>query len=146
MTFPHAGTVRCLFQPTQLQELSPIAVCGGCEITASVPHKNGWVVYNFDMVTRDKPNIRRRLHFSIKALLVVTALCAILFAWWRDHTQLQHELEMVVRRAMENEIQAREDSRMAKLMTEKAKVSRDIADQITLELQLSRERLAEIAK
>lgn len=34
-------------------------------------------------------------HFSIRDLLWLTALCAVLVAWWMDHSKLIAELEPV---------------------------------------------------
>jgi len=49
--------------------------------------------------SKENPTSRRWLQFSVTALLVVTTICAILFAWWRDRTQLLRQLEVEVERA-----------------------------------------------
>ena len=82
-------------------------------------------VYNVRMISdKDKPQPRRLLQFSITALLVLTTICAILFAWWRDRTQLQQQLEMQLRQAEVERARALEsaaEARMAEQMAQRAR-------------------------
>ena len=67
-----------------------------------------------------KPKKRGWLQFSITALLVVTTICAILFAWWRDRTQLLRRLEVETLRAQEM-------AERAAMERDRALLSRDMA-------------------
>ena len=81
---------------------------------------DGAAVYNVDMTNHKDQSMRQGwLQFSITALLVVTTICAILFAWWRDRTQLLRRLEVQVERAAierDMAIEARETAQQSERM------------------------------
>ena len=89
------------------------------------------VVYNVGMTkVQDKPKARHWRQFSLTTLLVVTTICAILFAWWRDRTELQQQLKMELRRAamerdraIEAHVIARKSEEMARLRVENARAA-----------------------
>jgi len=108
-----------------------MSVLALAESTRSARVLNAGGVYNADMTpNKDQPKRRRRMRFNITALLVVTMICAILFAWWRDRTQLQQRLEVELgRAAMEREMAisqrtiARMTQQMARLRVEAAQAA-----------------------
>ena len=78
---------------------------------------------------KDNPKPRRWLQFSITALLVVTTICAILFAWWRDRTQLRQRIELEVRReTIEYQLKV-QDEMLEALAEENARFREEIARQ-----------------
>ena len=70
------------------------------------------------------------LQFSIAALLILTTVLAVLFAWWRDRSQLLQRLETERRRALKAE-------QLVQQLANQAAMERDAA---TRAAELSREQ------
>lgn len=94
----------------------------------------------------NKPRPRRWLQFSLTALLIVTTICAILFAWWRDRTQLKHTLQQEMERAVMHRQMARQAEAMAVRARAQAEFAKAEAEMARAKAELAAQKAQAAAR